>query len=202
MQRAHLDVCNSCGQFPVNVEIYIVGGDTPTTPPACRRSDAVYIFDPGTNKVTTPVGLKLPFPLSGAAFAVHSGNKKLYLLGGRDDSAVGLSDKVLELFPYSKQGEVRGPVLDTGGDGSVWIELDWKAETATGTKIDMAVRASDSAFLQGDPTPAWQIVVGPSPAQGQLPKGRYLQWRATLTTSNSALTPALRVVTLRYQRVN
>jgi Kelch motif len=182
-------------------KIYIVGGDTPTTSPACKRSDAVYRFDPANNQVSTSPTLKLPYPLSGAAFAVHLKNKKLYLFGGRDDSAGGLSDDVIELFPFGKQGEVLGPVLDTGGAGSVWHELDWDGATTIDTQITLAVRASDSPLLQGDTKPSWQPVSASPPVKSQLPGGRYLQWRATLNSSNSAVSPALKSVSLRYQRV-
>ncbi len=57
----------------------------------------------------------------------------------------------------------------------------------SGTDITFEVRASDTIFLKGDATPAWQDA-------SVLQTGRYQQWRATLTTTDSANTPVLHEV--------
>ncbi|MCK4964891.1 MAG: hypothetical protein KAS54_07405 [Dehalococcoidia bacterium] len=57
----------------------------------------------------------------------------------------------------------------------------------SGTDITFEVRASDTVFLKGDGTPAWQDA-------SVLPTGRYQQWRATLTTTDGANTPVLHEV--------
>ncbi len=56
-----------------------------------------------------------------------------------------------------------------------------------GTNITIEVRASDTVFLKGDGTPAWQDA-------SVLPTGRYQQWRAALTTTDGGKTPVLHEV--------
>jgi len=179
-------------------KIYVVGGDTPTTPPSTQRSAAVYTFDPSTKQVEESQDVKLPVGLSGPAYAMGE-NGKLYLFGGRTDS--GLNDAVIEMFPYHKTGTVLGPIQDTGGAGSLWLELDWQLAAPGNTQIQLAARTADKVFQQDDKTLAWQNITASPPVTANLPSGRYLQWRATLSTTNTANTPALRGVTIRYQRV-
>ena len=60
------------------------------------------------------------------------------------------------------------------------------------------VRASDTPFLKDAATPLWTIVGGTSPISTGLPSGRYIQWRARLTTSDTANTPTLHEVRVYY----
>lgn len=181
-------------------KIYVVGGDTPgDAPGGTTQSDMVYAFDPATATVAAVPGLKLPHGLSGAAFAVHRENRKLYLFGGHTKSGT-LSDAVLELYPHVKQGTLRGPVIDTGGSGSSWVELSWDAKTPQGTTVALSVRAADTVFARDASAPAWTTVTKASPVATGLPAGRYLQWRASLSTSSSAVTPVLERVDVTYRR--
>ena len=183
---------NMAGGVLPDGRIYLAGGDTPsgqTTVP----TKAIYCFDPTTGALTTLID-KLPEALGGAAAAVGA-NGKLYLLGGRTQG--GLSAKILELHPYAADGEVIGPVIDTGAAATSWGELDWQATVPTGTTVELHVRAADAAFTSADNTPSWQSVNTPPVTTG-LPQGRYLQWKATLRTSNTALTSTLAWVSLSY----
>jgi N-acetylneuraminic acid mutarotase len=172
--------------------IYLVGGDAPsgtTTVP----TTAVYRFDPQTETITT-VADQLPAELSGAAAAVGE-NGKLYVFGGR--SAAGLDTAVLELRPFSTVGLATCPVIDTGVEGTPWSKLDWSAQVPDGTTLKVEVRAADSEFAPDDSSLTWQLVTGP-PVTSDLPSARYLQWRATLKTVNTAVTPKLDQVSLTY----
>jgi len=60
------------------------------------------------------------------------------------------------------------------------------------------VRASDTPFAEGDATPAWTPVGGTFPVTSGLPSGRYMQWRATLTSSDTSQTPVLHEVNVEY----
>jgi hypothetical protein len=64
--------------------------------------------------------------------------------------------------------------------------------------IIFEVRSSDTAFNAGDATPFWNIVGGTSPVVSGLPSGRYLQWRAVLSTTDTANTPTLHEVRVYY----
>jgi hypothetical protein len=98
---------------------------------------------------------------------------------------------------YISPGTLASQVLDTGVSGTSWNALFWDEILESGTDITFEVRASDS-LNGGFPDAAWIPVGGTSPVSSGLPSGRYMQWRATLTTSNSANTPTLREVRLYH----
>lgn len=99
---------------------------------------------------------------------------------------------------YTSWGTIASQVLDTGVAGATWDLLSWDETLPAGTDITFEVRASDTPFAAGDPMPAWTSVGGTSPVLFGLPIGRYKQWRATLTTSNSNYTPILHEVRVWY----
>jgi hypothetical protein len=78
----------------------------------------------------------------------------------------------------------------------VWAVVDYSGG-APSTDITFEVRASDT-LSGGFPDTAWIPVGGTSPVTSGLPSGRYMQWRATLTTSDPSETPVLHEVTLEY----
>ncbi len=92
-----------------------------------------------------------------------------------------------EVGLYSSTGTIASKVYDTGEVNAGWDLLGWDKTLPSGTDITFEVRASDTIFLKGDATPAWQDA-------SVLPTGRYQQWRATLTTTDSASTPVLHEV--------
>lgn len=95
---------------------------------------------------------------------------------------------------YSLNGTVASPVLDTSAPGEAWNALTWDASLETGTIVSFEVRAADSMFAAGDTLPAWFDAGDVSPVMSGLPPGRYMQWRATLSTSDNTLTPVLHEV--------
>ncbi len=99
---------------------------------------------------------------------------------------------------YTSWGTIASQVMDTGVAGATWDLLSWDETLPAGTDITFEVRASDTLFAAGDPMPAWTSVGGTSPVLSGLPTGRYKQWRATLTTSNSNYTPILHEVRVWY----
>jgi hypothetical protein len=110
-----------------------------------------------------------------------------------------IDDLVLtEPAVYYTPGTIASQVLDTGVPGAVWDGLFWDETLGSGTDISFEVRASDTPFSTGGATPAWNSVGGSSPVISGLPSGRYLQWRATLTTSDAASTPVLHEVRVYY----
>jgi hypothetical protein len=99
---------------------------------------------------------------------------------------------------FIDSGTIASQVLDTGTVDTIWDLLSWNETLAPSTDITFEVRASNSSFLKNDPAPSWNAVGGASPVNSGLPLGRYLQWRATLTSSNPASTPILHDVTVSY----
>lgn len=99
---------------------------------------------------------------------------------------------------YVGSATIASQVRDTGVAGARWDALFWDETLPANTDITFEVRASDTLFLKDAVTPAWTPVGGTSPISSGLPSGRYMQWRATLTTSNAAVTPLLREVRLYH----
>jgi hypothetical protein len=102
-------------------------------------------------------------------------------------------DTIFARAEYLSSGTLESQVFDTGIEGATWNAFFWDRTTEDGvTGIEMAVRASGTPFHQGDASPTWT-----DPADG-LPTGRYMQWRATLTTTDPSATPVLHAVRVYY----
>ncbi len=99
---------------------------------------------------------------------------------------------------YLSPGTLASQVLDTGISGDRWDGLFWTESLPANTDITFEVRASDTLFAAGDATPSWSPVGGTSPVTSGLPAGRYMQWRANLTASDSNVTPTLSEVTVYH----
>ena len=99
---------------------------------------------------------------------------------------------------YYASGSIASQVYDTNITSASWDALIWDELVAAGTDINFEVRASDTPFLKDALAPAWVSAGGTSPVLSGLPAGRYKQWRAILTTTNSAITPVLHEVRVYY----
>jgi outer membrane protein assembly factor BamB len=99
---------------------------------------------------------------------------------------------------YVNTAAIASQVRDTGTVGAGWDGLFWDETLPLNTDITFEVRASDTLFAAGDVTPTWVSVGGTSPVTSGLPSGRYMQWRATLTTSDIMVTPLLNEVRVYY----
>lgn len=93
---------------------------------------------------------------------------------------------------YFSSGTIASQVLDTGITGDEWNALFWDETVPGATGITFEARASDT-LSDGFPDTSW-VPVGGSPVISGLPSGQYMQWRATLTTSDAAETPTLHEV--------
>jgi hypothetical protein len=100
---------------------------------------------------------------------------------------------------YDPSGTIASDVLDTGIASTPWNELDWQETVPAGTdNITFAVRASNSLFAKDNNTITWTAVGSHSPVTTGLPSGRYIQWRAILSTVNKLNSPVLHQVTVQY----
>jgi hypothetical protein len=98
-------------------------------------------------------------------------------------------------------GSIASQVLDTGEAGTEWSRLSWGEILESGSDITFEVRASDISFLKYATTPSWVAVGGTYPVTSGLPSGRYMQWRALLTTDDIGeidVAPVLNYVIIVY----
>lgn len=97
-------------------------------------------------------------------------------------------------------GTLASQVFDTTAGGTRWDGIVWDSTVPANTTLTFEVRASDTIFTASDITLAWNSV-GASPVLS-LPSlarnGRYLQWRATLTTTVTTAMPVLSAVRTYY----
>jgi hypothetical protein len=125
---------------------------------------------------------------------------KLYLQ--TDNKNKEAYNSIFELYrtkSYASLGTIASQVLDTGVAGASWESLFWDETLPSTTNITFEVRANDTLFAKdAEPAtpsvPDWISVGGVSPVTSGLPSGRYMQWRATLTTSDTSETPTLNEV--------
>jgi len=120
---------------------------------------------------------------------------KLYLY--TNNPARTAYNSIFELYrtkDYASSGTIASQVLDTGVAGARWDALCWDETLQTNTDITFEVRASENLFAKDAATPSWTSVGGASPVTSGLPSGRYMQWQATLTTSDTSETPTLHEV--------
>ncbi len=116
-----------------------------------------------------------------------------------DGNATPVLDEIsINYSTYFSSGTVASQILDTGKSGARWYELQWDETLAASTDITFEVRASDTPFLKDAAAPSWTSVGGTSPVSTGLPSGQYMQWRATLRTSDSSKTPTLHEVRVYY----
>jgi predicted ribosomally synthesized peptide with SipW-like signal peptide len=156
----------------------------------------VSVFTHSTQSATY-VAYQDTLDFSGYADGLHT--IKLYLY--TDSNSRTAYNSIFELYrtnTYADAGTIASQVLDTGIAGAKWDALFWDETLPANTDITFEVRASDTAFTKDAATPSWTFVGGTSPVTSGLPSGRYLQWRATLTTSDTSKTPTLHEVTVDY----
>ena len=83
-------------------------------------------------------------------------------------------------------------VLDSGKAANDWTSLDTTAAAPAGTTVAIETRSGATATPDGGWS-AWQAATGGTVAS---PNGRYLQYRATLTSTATTVTPALERVSV------
>jgi len=85
---------------------------------------------------------------------------------------------------------------------SKWGSLRWQADTPEGTRLTISVRTGNVA----EPDDTWsdwsEEQTDREKAVVSAPAARFAQYRVTMTTENTAKTPTLRTVTVRYMNAN
>ncbi|QSZ66835.1 DUF2341 domain-containing protein [Methanofollis aquaemaris] len=101
-------------------------------------------------------------------------------------------------FGYHTNGTITSNVFDTGANDSKWDSLAWNAITSPEINISFEVRASNASFSYNNATLPWKPVGNTSPVSTNLSSGRYLQWRANLSTTDNTRTSVLEEVRVWY----
>jgi hypothetical protein len=96
--------------------------------------------------------------------------------------------------PYAASGTFTSRVFDAGATVG-WETAAWEADVPEATSVDIHVRTGDTA-APGCGWSRWRRLRQPDAAVGAT--SRYLQYRATLATTDPAWTPVLRRVRVRY----
>ncbi|MCI0604187.1 hypothetical protein L0156_14405 [bacterium] len=102
---------------------------------------------------------------------------------------------------HSASGTYFSDIKDTGTP-SAWGRVTWKGQTPAGTTILLSTRSGNTK-TPDDTWSAWSTP-GSDPSGHQIssPKGRFIQWKADLNTSDSKITPVLRSVRIAYLQQN
>ncbi len=111
------------------------------------------------------------------------------------DSASPLPVDWVRVTPYSgPAGSFESSILDAGAAGVDWTQLTWTGDVPAGTTVAFETRSGESAAV--DTT--WSDWAGLSGSAVVSPAGRYLQYRANLTSSDPVTSPVLDDVTVCY----
>jgi Domain of unknown function (DUF4082)/Bacterial Ig-like domain/Purple acid Phosphatase, N-terminal domain/Bacterial Ig domain len=100
----------------------------------------------------------------------------------------------LRMSPYAAAGTFTSRVLDAGRSAT-WGTLDSTVTAPAGTAVTFETRSGNSATPDATWS-AWQAV-GSGGAIAS-PAGRYVQYRANLSSTSTALTPSLERVAISY----
>ncbi len=132
-------------------------------------------------------------------FAIVDGpNVYLYYTGV--DGATGTTERIgrARLVPaYAPSAWWESAVLDSGAPGTVWSTLAANASVPDQTALTLRTRSGDVPTPDGSWS-AWSAALPPGTAPIASPRGRYLQVRADLSTTNAGRTPVLRDVAVDY----
>ena len=135
--------------------------------------------------------------IDGTQVAVHTGVAfSANLRPAASDSANGSGSLAIDwmrMSPYPAGGTFTSRVLDAGGAVD-WRALDGTATTPAGTGIVFEVQTGDTPTPDG----TWSGFA-PVANGADIPgTSRYIQYRATLTTGDTGVTPTLEQVALGY----
>lgn len=100
----------------------------------------------------------------------------------------------MRLSPYATSGHFTSRILDAG-TAADWQAATWEADVPHPTGLALEVRTGDVA-RPGRTWSPWALLASSGDTVGAT--SRYIQYRATLATTDPVWTPALREVRLRY----
>ncbi|MDQ1382985.1 MAG: hypothetical protein QOG65_364, partial [Actinomycetota bacterium] len=129
------------------------------------------------------------YSVDGAPVATHAlavGAQMRPLASDPATDGAGVSVDWLQMSPFTTPCTFISATVDAGAN-VVWSTLDAATVTPSGTGIQFATQTSDD----GSTWSAWSAVVG---STINSPNGRYLQYRASLSTTDDSVTPLVNSV--------
>lgn len=99
---------------------------------------------------------------------------------------------------YKSYGNLISSIFDSGLGGTFWNVINWTKSLSFGTNITIAVRNGDTSVPDASWAPWSTEMWNETGSSISLPRGRYIQYRATLTTTNQSVTPILSEVNINY----
>ena len=103
----------------------------------------------------------------------------------------------LRMSPYPSSGTFESRVFDTGKSGTDWNSLTSITQKPAGTEVTFETRSGNSATPDGSWS-GWEAV-GSGGAIAS-PSGRYIQYRANLSSTDASVSPTIEQVTIIYRR--
>src|SRR5690606_16864738 len=123
------------------------------------------------------------------AWAVGNTGTFLHYVGGGSGGGSG---------GYAGIGTFLSHVVDADASSATWQRLYWQEVLPAGTDLTIGVRVGKTSVPDGSWTSFSAEFTDPAGGNINL-TGRYLQYRATLTTSDSNETPQLQEITFTYK---
>jgi hypothetical protein len=137
------------------------------------------------------------FSVDGVLVATHTVSITAAMHVVASDFTLGGPDVKVDsvrMSPYASPGTFTSRVLDAGSAVD-WDKVTWTADTPAGTGVAIEVRRGSTPAPDGSWTAFAPVAASGDPIGGHT---RYIQYRATLTTSDPATTPVLSDVTFTY----
>jgi hypothetical protein len=119
---------------------------------------------------------------------------KLYIqISDFVSSDEGLSIDWMHVAPYAASGSFTSRVFDAGAPTN-WGAVNWHGETPAGTAIAIAVTTGDTPNPNDGTWSAFTPIKTPGTPVNS--SSRYIQYKATLTTTDKKYTPVLKDVSI------
>ncbi|HZY83378.1 MAG TPA: N,N-dimethylformamidase beta subunit family domain-containing protein, partial [Gemmataceae bacterium] len=103
----------------------------------------------------------------------------------------------VRLTPYAPSGTFQSRVFDAGANVN-WLSATWSANVPAGTSLALSARTGNTPTPDGTWT-AFAPLASSGVTVGKT--SRYLQYQASLATTNPGQTPALQAVTFQYNQL-
>ncbi len=132
----------------------------------------------------------------GAGKFIAVGTRQYAWFAGKNPSSNGWSYGLATTPAYGPRGTFRTAVFDSGGNGTTWTWLNATLSLSISTQVSLSLREGDLSNPDSSWTP-WASFGINSTLTG-LPRTRYAQLEASLSTEDGLLTPVLQEVQLGY----
>ena len=106
----------------------------------------------------------------------------------------------INVTAYSSSGTLLSSPFDSTVDFADWNSISWNASAQAGTTLTFRTRTAGTQ--SGLASASWSNSYVASGSAITSPSNRWIQYQATFTTNNAAITPVLYNVTITYSYIN